>query len=147
MTQIRVDGKGIGKMLSSDNHESHITPLVLFLPLKSVHRAQPCGNGFQVLTVSLLVYFNFVLHAKHIAFKCFVQNFMYLKKNCSLDTPTSPTLFRLRLPLFFKNMLCIKGWIESSLDNIMVYVNDADDTRSPDENFTDSTNNSPGKKK
>ena len=69
------------------------------------------------------------------------------KEELRFDYPTSPALFRSRLPLFFKNMLYMKNCIESSLENIMIYINATDTARSSNEHFTDSTNNSPVKKK
>ncbi|KAI7887604.1 uncharacterized protein EV154DRAFT_567308 [Mucor mucedo] len=72
------------------------------------------------------------------------------KEELRFDYPTSPALFRSQLPIFFKNMLFMKNCIESSLENILNYMNDTDAVCSgnaSDERFTDSPNDSPQKNK
>ncbi|KAI8092129.1 uncharacterized protein B0P05DRAFT_216927 [Gilbertella persicaria] len=70
------------------------------------------------------------------------------KEEMKFDYPTSPSFFRSQLPIFMTNMLTLKSLIESSLENVLLFLND-DETDCSEEydRFIDSTENSPQDKK
>ncbi|KAI9351651.1 hypothetical protein BD770DRAFT_147095 [Pilaira anomala] len=64
------------------------------------------------------------------------------KEELRFDYPTSPALFRSQLPIFFNSMLLMKNLIESTLENVLNFLNDTG-VGCTDERYIDSTNNSP----
>jgi hypothetical protein len=72
---------------------------------------------------------------------------LYLfKKEEQFDYPTSPSYFQSQLIPFIKNLLLFKSLVESSVENILQFLN-TNQTDNSEQNFIDSTDNSPIKKK
>lgn len=75
---------------------------------------------------------------------------LYLfKEEMKFNYPVSPSFFRSQLPVFITNILTVQSLIESSLENVLSFLNDDSIASSQEydqaEKFIDSTENSPQK--
>lgn len=95
--------------------------------------------GLQIYAKNFYVYSLQLIHPK-----------LYLfKEEMKFNYPVSPSFFRSQLSVFITNMLNVQSLIESSLENVLSFLNDDSIASSQEydqvEKYIDSTENSPQK--